>query len=192
MAKFFRINEHIQSPQLRVLDSEGKQIGVMSKQEALDKAREQELDLVEIASAAQPPVAKIVDFQKFKYSESKKERASKKDAGGGLKELWLSPRIDDHDLRVRLKRTEEFLNEGYKVKLTVKFRGRELGHRELGYKVLEQAYALLGEKGEVESDPKFEGRNLSVVLVKSKGGKKINETENQQINTQKAQNNQQG
>lgn len=167
MAKFYRINQFIQSSQLRVLDAESKQIGVFTKQEALDKARELELDLVEIAPNAQPPVAKIIDYKKFKYSESKKERAEKKgNSGGGLKELWLSPRIDTHDLETRIKRASEFLKEGYKVKLTVKFKGRELGHRELGFKVLDEAYKMLGDQGVPEKDPKFEGRNLTVVLTK--------------------------
>ena len=190
MAKFYRINQFIQAKELRVLDSEGKQIGVLSKQAALDKAKELELDLVEIASQAQPPVAKIIDYKKFKYAESKKERAEKKgNSGGGLKELWLSPRIADHDLGVRVKRAEEFLKMGYKVKLTVKFRGRELGHRELGYKVLDETFQMLGDQTEPENDPKFEGRNLSVVLVKSRGGKNHGQAENQQVNPEKVEDN---
>ncbi len=168
MAKFYKLNQNIQAPKLRVIDFEGKPIGIMSKQEALDKAKGLELDLVEIAANANPPVAKIVDFQKFRYSESKKERASKRDSGGGLKELWLSPRIDEHDLKVRTDRAEEFLKDGYKVKFTVKFRGREMGHPELGHKVLNEAFALLGENVLVERDPRFEGRNLSVILTKGR------------------------
>lgn len=188
MPKYYRINQHIQSPQLRVLDAQNEQIGVLTKQEALEKAREMELDLVEIAPNAQPPVAKIVDFQKFKYSESKKERAAKRgDSGGGVKELWFSPRIADHDIRVRLNRVEEFLKEGYKVKLTVKFKGRELGHRELGYDVLNQIFSILEGKIETENDPKFEGRNLSVVIVKSRGGKNSSEqNKDEKINTEKS------
>lgn len=189
MAKFYRINQFIQAKELRVLDSQNNQIGVLSKEEALAKAKEAELDLVEIASQAQPPVAKIIDYKKFKYSESKKERGAKKVGGGGLKELWLSPRIDTHDLAVRVRRAEEFLKEGYKVKLTVKFKGRELGHRELGYEVLNQAFQMIGDQAEPENDPKFEGRNLSAVLIKSRGGKNNVQTKDQQINTQKAENN---
>lgn len=189
MAKFYRINQFIQAKELRVLDSQNNQIGVLSKEEALAKAKEAELDLVEIASQAQPPVAKIIDYKKFKYSESKKERAAKKLGGGGLKELWLSPRIDTHDLAVRVRRAEEFLRGGYKVKLTVKFKGRELGHRELGYAVLNHAFQMIGDQAEPENDPKFEGRNLSAVLIKSKGGKNNVQTENQQVNIQKTENN---
>lgn len=176
MGKFYRINWNIQSPKLRVIDNEGNQLGIIDKQEALAKAKELELDLVEVASQADPPVARIVDFQKFRYEESKKERASKKDSGGSLKELWLSPRIEEHDIKVRLSRTEEFLKEGHKVKLTVKFRGREMAHPELGHKVLNEALALLGDKVGVEREPRFEGRNLSIILSKSRGGKVGSET----------------
>lgn len=175
MGKFYRLNENIQSSQLRVIDLKGEQLGILSKTDAIAKAREQNLDLVEIASHANPPVARIVDFQKFRYEESKKERASKKDSGGGLKELWLSPRIEEHDIKVRLLRTEEFLKEGHKVKLTVKFRGREMTHPELGRKVLDEALSLLGDKVSVEREPRFEGRNLSIILSKNRGGKKEEE-----------------
>jgi translation initiation factor IF-3 len=136
----------------------------------LEKARSADLDLIEIASQADPPVAKIANFQKFKYEENKKERASKKDSGGELKELWLSPRIAEHDLQVRLNRTLEFLKDGHKVKLTVKFKGREMAHQELGFKVLQEAMALLGGNVGIEREPKFEGRKLSMIVGKSKGG----------------------
>lgn len=171
MAKFYRLNEHIQASKLRVIDAKGEQLGILTKSEALEKAKQQGLDLIEIAPNADPPVAKITQFQKFRYEESKKERASKKGASvGSLKELWLSPRIAEHDLKVRLARTEEFLKEGHKVKLTVKFKGREMSHQELGYQVLQEALNLLGEKVIVERDPKMEGRKLSMIVGKGKGG----------------------
>lgn len=140
------------------------------------------IDLIEIAPHADPPVAKVADFQKFRYEENKKERASKKGSslGGGLKELWLSPRIAEHDLKVRLNRTEEFLKGGHKVKLTVKFKGREMAHPEVGHEVLQQALALLGEKVSVEREAKFEGRKLSIILAKGKGGQSA-KTENEKI-----------
>lgn len=150
-------------------------MGVLTKQEALDKAKELGLDLVEIAANVDPPVARILDFQKFKYQERKKERQANKGSEGGLKELWLSPRIADHDLMVRLKRTEEFLRDGHKVKLTVKFKGREMGHQELGHLVLQKAIAHLGDKVAVERDAKLEGRKLSVIVGKTKGGVKKEE-----------------
>ena len=171
MAKFYRTNWNIQSLKLRVIDNEGNQLGILDKQEALNKAKALGLDLVEVASQTDPPVARIVNFQKFKYEESKKERSSKKDSAGGIKELWLSPRIEEHDIKVRLARTEEFLKDGHKVKLVVKFKGREMAHPETGHKVLNEALTLLGNKVSVEREPKFEGRNLSIILSKNRGGK---------------------
>ncbi|HCE31264.1 translation initiation factor IF-3 [Candidatus Daviesbacteria bacterium RIFCSPHIGHO2_01_FULL_40_24] len=179
MAKFHRLNEHIQAAKLRVIDSQGELLGILTKTEALEKAKELGLDLIEIAPNADPPVAKITDFQKFRYEENKKERASKKGASAGdLKELWLSPRIAEHDLNVRLARTEEFLKGGHKVKLTVKFKGREMAHQELGYKVLQEAINLLGEKAAIEREPKMEGRKLSMIVGKGKG-KQNAETKNE-------------
>lgn len=169
-----------------MIDSKGSQLGVLTRQAALEKAKQQELDLIEIAPQADPPVAKIANFQKFRYDENKKQRASKKGSSeGGLKELWLSPRIDEHDLKVRLNRTEEFLKKGHKVKLTVKFKGREMAHQELGYRVLQQALTLLGGKVGVEREPKMEARKLSMIVGKSKGGiKEDGQDENQKINTE--------
>lgn len=175
MAKFYRLNDNIQSPNLRVIDAQGNQLGVITKIEAIAKAKALGLDLVEVAAQADPPVARIVDFQKFRYEESKKDRASKKDSGGGLKELWLSPRIEEHDIKVRLARTEEFLKAGHKVRLVVKFKGREMAHPELGHKVLQETLTLLGDKVSVEREPRFEGRNLSIILSKSRGGNKVEE-----------------
>ncbi|MEK7616592.1 MAG: translation initiation factor IF-3 [Patescibacteria group bacterium] len=189
MGKFYRLNQNIQASKLRVIDSEGKQLGILTKQEAQDKAKELGLDLIEIAPNADPPVARIVDFKKFRYEESKKEKGSKRGGAGGLKELWLSPRIEEHDLRVRTDRTLEFLDRGYKVKLTVKFKGREMGHRELGYKVLQEALSFLGENVAVERESKFEGRRLSMIVGKVKGGKKDGQDENKEINTQENQDN---
>lgn len=162
-------------------------MGILSKIEALDKAKKLEQDLIEIAPNADPPVAKIADFQKFRYEESKKERASKKSGGGGeLKELWLSPRIADHDLKVRLDKTEGFLKDGHKVKLTVKFKGREMAHQEIGYQVLQEAINLLGEKVTIERDAKMEGRKLSMIVGRSKGGTQNAEAKNEQISTKES------
>lgn len=139
----------------------------------MEKARKSELDLVEIAPNAVPPVAKILDFQKFKYQENKREQAARKsNSEGGLKELWLSPRIAGHDLDVRLRRTEDFLKDGYRVKLTVKFKGREMGHPELGKQVIDTVLEKLGSEIKLEREPKFEGRKLSVIVGKAKSGAK--------------------
>lgn len=156
-----------------MIDSKGEQLGILTKIEALEKAKQLGQDLIEIAPNADPPVAKITDFQKFRYEENKKDRTSKKGSSlGGLKELWLSPRIDEHDLKVRLDRTEKFLKVGHKVKLTVKFKGREMTHPELGHQVLQEALRMLGDKVMVEREPKFEGRKLSMIVGKGKSGVK--------------------
>lgn len=136
--------------------------------------------MIEVAANADPPVARILDFQKFRYQESKKDAAGKKSSGSELKELWLSPRIANHDLGVRLNRAEEFLKDGNKVKLTVKFKGREMAHPENGHQVLQKALEHFGERILVEREPKFEGRRLSVIIAKSKGGTNA-QTENDQV-----------
>lgn len=120
---------------------------------------------MEVASGAQPPVARIVDFEKFRYKEEKKEQAARKHAKEvELKEIWLSPRIDTHDLEVRLRRAEEFLGKGNKVKLTVKFKGREMAHPEVGHDVVKKALAYLGETISIERETRFEGRNLTTII----------------------------
>lgn len=141
----------------------------MSLEEALEKAKEEELDLVEVAPNVDPPVAKIVDFEKFRYQEEKKEQAAKKNIKEvELKEIWLSPRIAQHDLQTRLKKVNEFLDDGNRVKLTIKFRGREMAHPETGHKVLELALGLLGERVHIERETKFEGRNLTTIISTGK------------------------
>ncbi len=126
--------------------------------------------MVEIAPQASPPVAKIIDFQKFKYLEDKKEQAAKRNAKEvGQKEIWLSPRIEKHDLEVRLRRAQEFLTDGDKVKLSVKFKGREMAHPENGHKVLGEALAYLGDQIMIEREAKFEGRNLTAIIGQIKG-----------------------
>lgn len=150
---------------------DGEQIGVLSRDEAIKKAQELGLDLVEIASSAVPPVAKIVDFQKFRYQENKKDQVAKKRAREvELKEIWLSPRIAQHDLETRLRKAEEFLSKGDKVKLTVKFKGREMAHPETGHKVVSQALAFFGDRVSVERETKFEGRNLTTIIGQTKKG----------------------
>lgn len=135
---------------------------------------------MEVASGAQPPVARIVDFEKFRYKEEKREQAAKKHAREvELKEIWLSPRIERHDLEVRLRRAEEFLGKGDKVKLTVKFKGREMAHPEVGQGVVREALAYLGDKANIERETRFEGRNLTTIIGPVKGGKNA-ETKNEE------------
>ncbi len=192
IAKFFRLNESIQASKLRVIGPDGGQLGILTREEALDKAKQLELDLVEIAANTDPPVVKITDFQKVRYAEKKKQEAAKRQSGAQLKELWFSPRIADHDLQVRLNKAEEFLKVGDKVKLTVRFKGREMAHPELGHQVLQKTLAHFGEQIQIEREQKFEGRNLSVIISKLKGGEKNAETKNEKINSEENQSNQQG
>lgn len=175
-----------------MIDPEGNQLGILGKQEALDKAAEFELDLVEIAPNTDPPVAKIIDFKKLRYEENKKDHAAKRSSGSDLKELWLSPRIADHDLGVRLARADEFLKQGDKVKLTVKFKGREMAHPEVGHQVLQKALAHFEDTISIERESKFEGRNLSVIITKGKGGNKHEQNENQESAPEENQDHQPG
>lgn len=143
-------------------------VGVISRDEALVKAKEAGLDLVEIAPQANPPVAKIVEFQKFRYEESKKEQTAKKHAKEvELKELWLTPRIAEHDLMTRLNRMDEFLHDGNKIMLRVKFKGREMAHVEFGFDLLQRIFGILGDKITVEREPKLEGRSITAIIGKS-------------------------
>jgi len=159
-----------------VIAADGEQLGILSKEEALLKAKEAELDLVEVASSAQPPVARIVDWEKFRYQESKKEQQARKNRSDvDIKEIWLSPRIAEHDLMVRLKRVDEFLEAGRKVKITVKFRGREMAHPEVGHQIVKQALDYFGDKINIERETKFEGRSLTTIIGPVRNNKKEEE-----------------
>jgi len=148
-----------------VIDEKGKQIGVMDLDEALRKAREASLDLVEIAEKADPPVVRVINFKKFKYQEAKKERvARRKTKEIETKEIWLGPLIGDHDLSVRTDQARNFLTAGDRVKLTVKFAGREIIHPEFGHRVLEKILAKLSGFGEKDGEPKLIGKSLILSL----------------------------
>ena len=163
--KFYRRNERIAARELRVLDSDGKQIGILDRFAALHKARELGLDLVEIAPMAKPPVAKIVDFNKFLYQEEKKKREEKKKAKvSETKEVRLGPFISDNDLKVMVKRAREFLVEGDKVRFVVKFRGRQVTRPEFGFATARKAIESLNDISKVERDPHMEGRQLVAIL----------------------------
>lgn len=127
------------------------------------------MDLVEIASGANPPVAKILEYKKFLYDEKKREQAAKKNAKDvELKELWLTPRIAEHDLQTRLARVDEFIKDGHKILLRVKFKGREMAHQDQGYTLVNKILTQLGDKVSVEREAKFEGRSLTIILGKSR------------------------
>lgn len=178
---FWRVNQNIRAPKLRVIGSDGKQLGIFALSEALKKAQEAELDLVEIAPAANPPVAKIIDFAKFKYQEEKRNREAKlkEKKGTELKEIWLTPFMAENDYQVRLGRIREFLEEGHKVRVTVRFTFRQMVHREFGYEILKKVVADTSEISKIDQEPKFLGRQLMMMLTPVKGGKKSEETQSQ-------------
>ena len=156
-----------------VIDADGIKLGEISKEDAIKRAEEQGLDLVEIAPNVKPPVAKILDFQKFRYDENKKEQVARKNARDvELKELWFTPRIAEHDLETRLGRAAECLGDGNKIMLRVKFKGREMAHPEFGFQLLNKIFDRLGDKIAIEREPKFEGRSITAIIGKSKGGQK--------------------
>jgi translation initiation factor IF-3 len=166
--KHYRLNYQIASQQLRLLDENGKQIGVVTKIEALQKAKELGLDVVEVAANAKPPVAKLIDFKKFKYQEAKKERESRKSQKNvGVKEIRLRPFIGAHDFDTRKAQAQEFLNDGNQVKVVVFFRGREITRKEFGFDVLKRFIASL-ESVRTVRDAHQEGRTLVAMVVSDK------------------------
>ena len=161
-----RINEEIRSREVQLIDQKGDNHGVVDTQIALAKAVEAGLDLVEIAPNSVPPVCKILDFGKFKYQEQKKAaEARKKQKTVEIKEIKFRPMIDDHDYDVKMRSIRRFFEEGDKVKITLRFRGRELAHQELGSKLLERVRGDLSPLAKVEQEPKFEGRQMVMVLA---------------------------
>ncbi len=168
--KFYRLNYQIAAPQLRLLDETGKQIGVVSKLEALQKAKELGLDVVEIAANASPPVAKLIDFKKFKYQEAKKEREARKSQKNvGVKEIRLRPFIGAHDFDTRLAQAREFLEDGNQVKLSLAFKGREITRKEFGFAVIKRFIEAL-DSVKVVREPKMLGRVLEAMVVNNKKG----------------------
>ena len=152
-------------PQVRLIGAEGNQLGVVSIQKALETAGQSELDLVEVAPKANPPVCRITDFSKFKYDQEKKEREMKKhQARAKLKEIRLRPNIEEHDYQIKLKHAKEFLSKKEKVKISLLFRGRQMAHKDIGKKLMERFVADLGEAGKVEKFPSLEGRMISAIM----------------------------
>ncbi|MGH6883379.1 MULTISPECIES: translation initiation factor IF-3 [Hypericibacter] len=161
-----RINHQINVPQVRLVKEDGSMVGVVSVREALIMAEEAGLDLVEISPNASPPVCKILDFGKFKYEVQKKENeARKKQKVIEVKEIKLRPGIDEHDYQVKMRSVHRFLEEGDKVKVTMRFRGREMVHQELGMKVLDRVRAELDALAKVEQMPRLEGRQMIMVMA---------------------------
>lgn len=161
----WRLNEKIPALELRVLDFEGKQIGVLKKEEALKLAKEQGVDLIEIAPNALPPVAKIIDFGKFRYQEEKKlKEMQKKSKPSDIKELRYTPFIGEGDYQTRHKRIDEFFKEKHKVKIVIYFKVKQLGSKQFGYNILNRILKDLGEGINVDMKPKFLGRNLIMIV----------------------------
>ncbi len=155
----------IRIPEVRVIDSEGEQIGVMKTREALDLAYSKGLDLVEISPTARPPVCKILDFGRYKYELQKKEKEKrKKSQAVVMKEMQYRPKIEEHDYQFKTRHVIDFLKNGHKVKLMVRFRGREMAHQEFGRKILDQLVEELNELATVEVPPKMEGNTMSMVV----------------------------
>lgn len=162
---FWRTDYSIRAPSLRVIDSEGKLIGVISKDEAIAKAKEAGLTLVEIAPAANPPVAKIVDFGKFRYAEEKKARAAaKKIKGGEVKEIRFSPFIAENDFNVRIERIKEFFEDKNKVRVVVVFKGPQMRVKHTGYEIINKIKAVFGDTIITDMEPKFLGKYLVTVI----------------------------
>src|SRR5579872_3502023 len=170
------MNERIRAREIRVIDADGNQLGILPPYEAIKKAREQNLDLVEISASATPPVCRIMDYGKFLYENEKKERAAKKNQKQiVLKEVKFSVNVDEHDYETKRNHVIRFLAEGDKVKASLRFRGREMAHQNLGRNVLERLIQEVGDKGVVEFRPRMEGNTMHAILAPPKqipGGKK--------------------
>ncbi len=161
-----RINHEITSMQVRLVGSDGEMVGIVSLREALERAEDEGMDLVEVAAQAIPPVCKILDYGKFNFEEQKrKAEARKKQKIIEVKEIKLRPMIDDNDYAVKMRAMIKFINEGDKVKVTLRFRGRELAHQELGMQVLVRVRDDLDEIAKVEQMPKMEGRQMIMVMA---------------------------
>jgi translation initiation factor IF-3 len=161
-----RVNSEIRVPQVRLIDSKGNQVGVVPTREAMQMAYEVGLDLVEVAPLAEPPVCKILDIGKFKYEEQKKKNeARKKQRVIEVKEIKMRPSIDEHDYQTKMKAMRRFLEEGDKVKVTIRFRGREMVHQDLGLKVLDRVREELEPVSKPEQFPRLEGRQMVMVIA---------------------------
>ena len=159
------INEEIRDREVRVVDQNGEQLGVMSSREALALAEERQLDLVKIAPQARPPVCKLMDYGKYRFEQSKKEREFRKNQKViTVKEVRLSATIEDHDIDVKFKNAVKFLKEGNKVKVTIRFRGRQITHSEIGRQVMHEFADRIKEYGTVDKAPQIEGRNMSMFI----------------------------
>ncbi len=170
--KDVRVNREIHAKEVRVIDPNGKQLGILPLVEALKAAQSFDLDLVEVSPKSNPPVCKIMDYGKFKYQQSKKaHEAKKRQAVQHIKEVKLRPKTEEHDFQFKLKHIERFLKDGNKTKVTIVFRGREMAHPEMGKNILLRIIEGIKDFGKVEQSPKLDGRNLTMVLAPIPGSK---------------------
>ena len=161
----WKVNNQIRAPLVRVIGPDGKAIGIMKLQEAIEKSRTLNLDLVEVAPNADPPVTRIVELGKFRYQEEKKLRKEKKGVkGGDTKEIRFSPFIGEADYKNKIERIQEFLDEKDKIRVVVKFGGRQMGSKNFGYKLIERIFAEFGDNISIDMQPKFLGRHLTTVI----------------------------
>jgi translation initiation factor IF-3 len=167
--KFIRINERIRVPEVRLIGAEGNQLGIVSIDKARQIAEESALDLVEVAPQANPPVCRVLDYNKFRYDQEKKEREAKKhQRQSRIKEIRLHPNIDEHDLQVKLKQAMGFLKKKDRVKVDLFFKGRQIEHLDLGRKILDKFIIDTQGEGQIEKEPSLEGKIMSFVLAPKK------------------------
>ena len=160
-----KANERIRAPEVQVISSDGKNLGTLSTQEAINIAKQEGLDLIEISPNANPPVCKIIDIGKYKYDQQKKaHKAKKKQKVMNLKEIKLRPVTEIHDYNFKIKNAQKFLTKGDKVKFTVQFRGREMQHTNLGYELMQRITDDTASLGKIEVKPKFEGRQIIMII----------------------------
>ncbi|MDR0339987.1 MAG: translation initiation factor IF-3 [Puniceicoccales bacterium] len=159
-----RRNERIRVPEVRVIGPDGAQLGVMATRDALARARALGLDLIEVAATVNPPVCRILDYGKFKYDEEKKSKGQQKSNASKTKEMKFRPSVDVGDYNTKIRRGQEFLSQGFKLKLTLMFRGREMAHQELGFQVVDRAIGDLKEFGTADSTPRLAGRTISAMI----------------------------
>ena len=181
ISKDLRINQRIRVKEVRLIGPEGEQMGIINTQEALQKAEELGLDLVEVAGQTSPPVCRIMGYSKYKYEQEKKEKEARKHQKTiHLKEIKMKPNIEEHDYQVKLYHMKRFLERGDKAKLTMIFRGREMSHMNIGKKIMDRIVADLNEVGEVEKGPMMEGRSIMIHFMPraSAGVKNVKEKEN--------------
>jgi translation initiation factor IF-3 len=160
------VNDQINVRDVRLIDQDGENVGVVSTRDAMERAANAGLDLVEVSPTAEPPVCKILDYGRYKYELQKRQNeARKKQKTIDVKEIKMRPNIDDHDYNVKMRAIQKFLGEGDKVKITMRFRGREMAHQQLGHKLLEKVRDEVSDQAKVESSPKMEGRQMIMVIA---------------------------